>query len=94
MSEDSLHRYGGVLAALARPWWRTVLDVVGVLDVIAAAVLAAVIVTHHGSVHGSVPGCQALTPPAGSLPGGRWRSARAAARWLPATSAVTPTCAP
>jgi WD40 repeat protein len=62
MSEDSQERYGGVLAAPARPGWRTILDVIGALDVIAAAVLAAVIVTHHGSVGG----CQALTPPAGS----------------------------
>ena len=62
MSEDSLERYGGVLAAPARSWWRTVLDVIGVLDLIAAAVLVAVILTQHGTV----PGCQTLTPPAGS----------------------------
>jgi hypothetical protein len=55
MSEDSLEGYGGVLAAPARPGWRTVLDVIGILDVIAAAVLAAVVVTHHGSVLGARP---------------------------------------
>jgi len=60
MSEDSLEGYGGVLAAPTGG--RTVLDVIGILDVIAAAVLAAVVVTHHGSVLG----CQALTPPAES----------------------------
>jgi WD40 repeat protein len=62
MSEDSLEGYGGVLAAPARPGWRTVLDVIGILDIIAAAVLATVVVTHHGSA----PGCQTLTPPAAS----------------------------
>ena len=63
MSEDSLEGYGGVLAAPARSGWRTVLDVIGILDLIAAAVLAAVVVVIP---HGSVLGCQTLTPPAGS----------------------------
>src|SRR5271170_5849520 len=61
MSGDSLERYGGMLAAPARTGWRTVLDVIGVLDLIAAAVLA-VILTQHGAVLG----CQTLTPPGGS----------------------------
>jgi hypothetical protein len=64
MSEDSLEWYGGVLAAPARSGWRTVLDVIGVLDLIAAAVLAAVSLTQHGT--GTVLGCQVLTPPGGS----------------------------
>ena len=64
MSEDSLERYAGVRPARARPRWRTVLGVIGALDLIGAAVLAAVVVTHHGNVLG----CQTLTPPAGSQP--------------------------
>jgi hypothetical protein len=48
MSEDSLEWYGGVLAAPARSGWRTVLDVIGVLDLIAAAVLVAVAFSPDG----------------------------------------------
>jgi WD40 repeat protein len=64
MSEDSLERSAGVRPARARPGWRTVLAVIGALDLIGAAVLAAVVVTHHGNVLG----CRTLTPPAGSQP--------------------------
>jgi WD40 repeat protein len=64
MSEDSLERSAGVRPARARPGWRTVLAVIGALDLVGAAVLAAVVVTHHGNVLG----CQTLTPPAGSQP--------------------------
>ncbi len=59
MSEGSLQRYSGVSA---RPGWRTVLGAIVAADAIMAGVLAAIVVTHHGSV----PGCQTLTPPAGS----------------------------
>jgi len=62
MSEDSLERYREVLAVSARPGWRTVLGAIVAVDLIMAAVLAAVIFTHHGSALG----CQTLTPPAGS----------------------------
>jgi hypothetical protein len=60
----------GALAAPARSAWRTVLDVIGVLDVIAAAVIV--------MFRGTALGCQALAPTAGSRqvavafsPGGR-----------------------
>jgi WD40 repeat protein len=62
MSKISLERYGGVPAAPARPGWRTVLGAIVAVDAIMAAVLAAVVFTHHGSALG----CQTLTPPAGS----------------------------
>ena len=62
MSEDSLEGYGDALAKPARPGWRTVLGAIVAADVIMAAVLAAVVFTHDGTV----AGCQTLTPPAGS----------------------------
>ena len=62
MSGDTVERHGGVLAARPRPAWRTILDVIGVLDLIVGAVLAAAAVTHDGSV----PRCEALTPPGSS----------------------------
>jgi WD40 repeat protein len=62
MSENSPEQYRGVLAAPARPGWRTVLGAIVAVDVIMAAVLAAVVFTHHGSALG----CQTLTPPGGS----------------------------
>ena len=64
MSENSLERPADVRPARARPGWRTVLGVIGVLDLIGAAVLTAVVVTHHGAVLD----CQTLTPPADSQP--------------------------
>jgi WD40 repeat protein len=65
MSENAQERYaGGVRPARARPRWRTTLVVIGALDLIGAAVLTTVVVTHHGNVLG----CQTLTPPAGSQP--------------------------
>ena len=60
MSEDS----PGVRSARARPGWRTALGVIVALDLIGAAVLAAVVTTHRETVLD----CQTLTPPASSQP--------------------------
>jgi WD40 repeat protein len=62
MSKGPLERYGSVPAVPARPGWRTVLGAIVAVDAIMAAVLAAVVFTHHGSALG----CQTLAPPAGS----------------------------
>ena len=107
MSEDSLERYGGVLAAPARPGWRTVLGVLGTIHVIVAAMLTAVVVTPHGTDLGGVQRGQPLVvgdagPCAFPLAPGTstcepWRSARTAGRWLPSRwvpsgPAGAPTC--
>lgn len=60
MSEDSLERYGGVLAAPPRHRWRTVLGVIGAIH---AVVIVAFIVTYH---HGHSVPCRVLTQPGGS----------------------------
>ena len=60
MSEDSIERYGGILAAPPRHRLRTALGVIGAIHVV---VIAAFIIAHHHQ-HGIA--CRVLTQPAGS----------------------------
>ena len=87
ISEDSQERYGGVLAAPARPGWRTVLGVLGAVHVMVAALLTAVVVTPHGTdlgggvQPGSAPGPSSRADLAHAEVIGFTRPA-AARRWL------------